>query len=197
MPFGVAIAAAGTAYAANRSNKASKEASKAQAGQNAEERDFILQQTSQARDDVNRLYGMQADNSMMGGQAALDILRGSLPQQAGLFNQGQNNAMSAILGGQVTPFQQPDFGFIPQTLPQYKSSQQPKENNILGKDAMVAMLGAYDPYENVPSNVGTSPSTKDLLNPLNYAKDPVGGAKAIVKKIESKDPARKALKKLF
>jgi hypothetical protein len=197
MPFGVAIAAAGTAYAANRSNKASKEASKAQAGQNAEERDFILQQTSQARDDVNRLYGMQADNSMMGGQAALDILRGSLPQQAGLFNQGQNNAMSAILGGQVTPFQQPDFGFIPQTLPQYKNSQQPKENNILGKDAMVAMLGAYGPYENVPSNVGTSPSTKDLLNPLNYAKDPVGGAKSIVKKIESKDPARKALKKLF
>jgi hypothetical protein len=189
MPWGVALAAAGTAYAAKKSNDASKDASKAQAGQNQQERDFILQQTGQARDDVNRIYGTQAQNSMLGGQTALDILRGSLPQQAGLFNQGQNNAMSAILGGQITPFAQPDFSFLPQSLPQYNTFQQvaPSNAQAMGPEQMIA---------NQPAKNG-SPSTSQLLNPLNYAKDPIGGAKSIVKKIESKDPVRKALKKLF
>jgi hypothetical protein len=195
MPWGLAIAAAGTAYAAKKSNDASKDASKAQAGQNAEERDFILQQTSQARDDANQIFGMQAQNSRMGGQAALDILRGSLPQQAGLFNQGQNNAMAAILGGQVTPFQQPDFGFIPQSLPQYQNYQQMAAPS--GSDPAMAAALAEAQRNQQLQQVGKQASTKDLLNPLNYAKDPVGGAKAIVKKIESKDPVRKALKKLF
>jgi hypothetical protein len=193
MPWGVAIAAAVSAYAANRQNAAAKDASKAQSAQNQQERDFILKQTSQARDDVNRIYGGQAQNSMMGGQAALDILRGALPQQAGLFNQGQNNAMSAILGGQVTPFAQPDFGFIPQSLPQYGTYQQvaPSGAQPIGPDQMGVNQAANQAAKN------GLPSTKDLLNPLNYAKDPVGGAKSIVKKIESKDPVRKALKKLF
>lgn len=118
------IAAAGTAYAADRQNKGAKESAKAQSGQNEAERQFILAQTNMARDDAGRIYGNQAQNSMTGGQAALDIMRGSFPQQAGLFNQSQNNAMAAILGGQVTPFAQPDFSFIHQSLPQYKYMQQ-------------------------------------------------------------------------
>ena len=129
MPFGAALVAAGTVYAADKQNDAAKDAGKRQSAQNAQERDFILQQTGQARDDVNRIYGTQAQNSMLGGQAALDILRGSLPQQAGLFNQGQNNAMSAILGGQITPFAQPDFSFLPQSLPNYGSYQQVMPSN--------------------------------------------------------------------
>ena len=124
MPFGAALVAAGTIYAADKSNDAAKNASRSQRDQNQQERDFILQQTGQARDDVNRIYDAQAQNTMMGGQSAFNILSGALPQQAGLFNQGQNNAMSAILGGQITPFAQPDFGFLPQQLPQYKSFQQ-------------------------------------------------------------------------
>lgn len=130
MPFGAALVAAGTIYAADKTNDTAKEAGKNQAGQNAAEREFILQQTGQARDDVNRIYGMQADNSMMGGQAALDILRGALPQQAGFFNQGQNNAMAAILGGELTPFAQPDYSFIQQTVPQYKKFQQVAPSSV-------------------------------------------------------------------
>ena len=98
-----------------------KGAAKAQGKQNEIARDFILQQTNQARGDVNDIFNAQAQNSMMSGQAAADILRGSLPQQAGLFNQGQNNALSAILGGQITPFQQPDFSFLQQAMPQYQT----------------------------------------------------------------------------
>ena len=131
MPFGAALIAAGTYYAADKTNDAAKSAGKNQASQNAAEREFILQQTGQARDDVNRIYGMQADNSMMGGQAALDILRGSLPQQAGFFNQGQNNAMAAILGGELTQFAQPDYSFIQQTVPQYKKFQQVAPSNSI------------------------------------------------------------------
>lgn len=189
MPWGVAIAAAGTAYAAKKNNDASKDASKAQAGQNQQERDFILQQTGQARDDVNRIYSGQAQNSMMGGQAALDILRGALPQQAGLFNQGQNNAMSAILGGQLTPFAQPDFGFIPQALPQYNTFQQvaPSGAQQIGPEQMGSNQAAKNGL----------PSTKSILNPLNYASNPVQGAKDVVKKIQSKSPVAKALKKIF
>lgn len=130
MPFGSALVAAGTIYAADKTNDTAKQAGKNQAGQNAAEREFILQQTGQARDDVNRIYGMQADNSMMGGQAALDILRGALPQQAGFFNQGQNNAMAAILGGELTPFAQPDYSFIQQTVPQYKKFQQVAPSSV-------------------------------------------------------------------
>lgn len=118
------IAAAGTAYAASQQNKGAKDAAKAQGGQNEAERQFILQQTNQARGDIGQIYNNQANNAMLGGQAALDIMRGALPQQAGFFNQGQNNAMSAILGGEITPFAQPDFSFIPQSLPQYQSAQQ-------------------------------------------------------------------------
>ena len=124
MPWGAALTLATTAYAADKGNDAAKATAKSQRDQNQQERDFILQQTNQAKDDVNRIYGGQAQNSMMGGQEALDILSGALPQQAGLFNQGQNNAMSAILGGQITPFAQPDFSFLPKSLPQYRSFQQ-------------------------------------------------------------------------
>lgn len=98
-----------------------KGAAKAQEKQNAEARDFILQQTNQARGDINDIFNAQAQNSMMGGQTAADILRGSMPQQAAMFNQGQNNAMAAILGGQITPFQQPDFSFLNQAVPQYQT----------------------------------------------------------------------------
>jgi len=88
-----------------------KGAAKAQAQQNAQARDFILEQTGQARNDIGNIFNAQAKNAMTGGQTAFDILSGALPQQAALFNQGQNNAMAAILGGQITPFSQPDFSF--------------------------------------------------------------------------------------
>lgn len=127
-----------------------KGAAKAQEKQNAESRDFILQQTNQARGDINDIFNAQAQNSMMGGQAALDILRGSMPQQAAMFNQGQNNAMAAILGGQITPFQQPDFSFLNQSIPQYQSftpsqpqaPQAPQTQNQMSQIARLRLMGA-------------------------------------------------------
>ena len=130
-----------------------KGAAKSQSQQNAQEREFIQQQTGQARDDVNRIYGTQADNSMMGGQAALDILRGAIPQQSGFFNQGQNNAMAAILGGELTPFAQPDYSFIQQSIPQYKKFQQVAPSN-----SMASLLSGA-----VPSLPATTSAGKNAL----------------------------------
>ena len=176
MPWAAAIAAVGAGYAANRQNAASKDATKAQSGQNEAERQFILQQTGQARDDASQIYGGQAQNTMMGGQAALDILRGALPQQAGLFNQGQNNAMSAILGGEITPFAQPDFSFIPQAIPQYTNY---KPAPVMGPQQLASALGGNTGKESI------------------LDKTPSWAKSSLTKKIEKKSPARKALKKLF
>jgi hypothetical protein len=131
-----------------------KGASKAQTQQNEQARDFIVRQTDQARTDVNNIFNKQSQNSMLGGQAALDILRGALPQQAGIFNQGQNNAMSAILGGQVTPFAQPDFGFIPQSIPQYVPYQQaaPTGAQPIGAGQSGANLAAKSDLKNSQIN---------------------------------------------
>jgi hypothetical protein len=70
-------------------------------------------------------------------------------------------------------------------------SANPEAEKQAAEDELGANAGGQQ------QNAKQPPSTSQLLNPLNYAKDPIGGAKAIVKKIESKDPARKLLKKLF
>ena len=106
-----------------------KAASKQQAKQNQQERQFILQQTQQAQNLLQQMYPTMQQNTMLGGQQALDIARGALPQMANVRQQGTQNAIAAILGGQGTQLQ-PNFNFLPQQLPQYQTYQQPQAQPV-------------------------------------------------------------------
>ena len=122
------------AHSASKARKASssaadKAASATQAG------------TSQAREDINRIFPQAQQASQQGFQGALDVFGQSLPAQTDVFQQGNVGAQQAILSGmpqiqnailggnvdysQMQPFQvqTPDLGFFQQTLPQIKQQQ--------------------------------------------------------------------------
>lgn len=90
-----------------------KGAAKAQGQQNEQDRQFIQQQTQQAQALLQQMYPVMQQNTMQYGQQALDTMRGALPQMAGVRQQGTQNAIAAILGGQGTQIQ-PNFDFLPQ-----------------------------------------------------------------------------------
>lgn len=211
MPWAAAAAVVSAGIGAYSSNKASKEQSEGiQKGIDAS---AALAQ--QARDDVNRLFDVGYKQGRAGIEGAFNFYRQAAPQriapvtqgyQQGInvLGQGAQQANNAILGLPVDmsftnqQVQQAPAGYLDQA--KLAPAEMPKENNILGGAIKEVMLGSANPAAAAASaaaKTGNLASTKDLLNPLNYAKDPVGGAKAIVKKIESKDPVRKALKKIF
>lgn len=103
-----------------------KAASKQQTKQNEQERQFIMQQTQKAQDLLQQMYPAMQQNTMLGGQQSLDIARGALPQMAGIRQQGTQNAIAAILGGQGTPIQ-PNFDFLPKQLPQFQAGGQQQQ----------------------------------------------------------------------
>lgn len=102
-----------------------KGAAKQQAQQNAQERAFILGQTQKAQDLLQGMYPTMQQNAMLGGQAALTTMRNALPQASNVRQQGTQNAIAALLGGQGAQIQ-PNFNFIPQNLPQYQTYQNPQ-----------------------------------------------------------------------
>ena len=103
-----------------------KGAAKAQGKQNEQERQFIQQQTHQAQGLLQQMYPAMQQNTMQYGQQALDTMRGALPQMAGVRQQGTQNAIAAILGGQGTQIQ-PNFDFLPKQLPQLQMGGQPQQ----------------------------------------------------------------------
>lgn len=125
MPFGASIVAAaaglGSLGAAAMTNKGNRDTARAQGEQNAAEREFILQQTNQARDMAGKIYDSQASNAMLGGRAALDVLRGAYGSQAGIYDQSANNAMAAILGGQINPYTI-DQSYLNVQMPNYQTA---------------------------------------------------------------------------
>lgn len=193
----------------------SRQASKQQAKGIEKGIEVSSELAQQARDDVMRLWGQGAKQGRAGMEGAFNFYRQAAPQrmapvtqgfQQGInvLGQGAQQANNAILGLPVDmsftnqQVQQAPAGYLDQA--KLAPAEMPKENNILGGAIKEVMLGSANPAAAAASaaaKTGNLASTKDLLNPLNYAKDPVGGAKAIVKKIESKDPARKLLKKIF
>ena len=103
--------------------------------------DFIREGVEQARGDIMPLFESAQQNRMLGGQAALDIFGGAVPEQARMFGlgnvgaqqvlgQGAQQYQNAILGNPVNysfarPQQlEPDFSFMPTQLPQFQTSQQ-------------------------------------------------------------------------
>jgi hypothetical protein len=102
-----------------------KGAAKQQSQQNAQERNFILGQTQKAQDLLQGMYPTMQQNSMLGSQAALTTMRNALPQTSNVRQQGTQNAIAALLGGQGSQIR-PNFNFIPQDLPQYQTYQNPQ-----------------------------------------------------------------------
>ena len=100
-----------------------KGAAKQQAKQNEQDRAFILGQTQKAQDLLQSMYPTMQQNAMLGGQAALTTMRNAMPQASQVRQQGTQNAIAAILGGQGQQLR-PNFDFIPQNLPQFQTYQQ-------------------------------------------------------------------------
>jgi hypothetical protein len=200
----VVLSAGAAAYS---SNKASKQQAKGVA-KGIEASSALAQQ---ARDDVNRLFAVGAAQGRSGIEGAFNFYKQAAPQrmapvsqgfQQGInvLGQGAQQANNAILGLPVDmnftsqQVQQAPAGYLDQaqlTQVPMLGSANPEAEKQAAEDELGANAGGQQ------QNAKQPPSTSQLLNPLNYAKDPIGGAKAIVKKIESKDPARKLLKKLF
>ena len=118
-----------------------KGASKAQSRENEANREFIARQAEQARGDIIPLFGAAQGSREAGAQAVMDIFGQSVPQQAGLFQQGNVGAQqvlgqgsqqfqNAILGQPIDrSFMQPqqfqtDFSFLNNPLPQFQTAQQ-------------------------------------------------------------------------
>ena len=115
-----ALGAGASLYVANKQNQASKDAAKAQAHQNASDRQF------QARNDVTNMYPQMQQNAMLSGQAALTTMNNAFPQQTYARQQGTQNAIAALLGGQGKQIQ-PNFNFMPKQLPNYQMYQSPSQ----------------------------------------------------------------------
>ena len=95
-----------------------KAASKAQAKQNASERQFMLDQSEKAKAELQNIFPQLNRNAMTGANAAANILRGSVPAQTNIASQGAQNAMAAILGGQINPYNV-DMSFLNQQIPDF------------------------------------------------------------------------------
>jgi len=132
-----------------------KAASKQQTKQNEQERAFILGQTQKAQDLLQGMYPTMQQNAMLGGQAAYTTLRNALPQQAQLRQQGTQNAIAAILGGQGQQLQ-PNFDFMPQNLPQFQTYQQPQAPYQMNPQATEGMNEAQsrDYYGKIAQMLG-------------------------------------------
>ena len=76
-----------------------KEGMQAQAGDNAERRQFIEQQANQARADIFGIAPAADTNRNMGFQQALDIYGQTMPQQLGTFQQGNVGAQEQLIQG--------------------------------------------------------------------------------------------------
>lgn len=125
--LGVAALGAGASlYAANKQNQASKDAAKAQANQNESDRQFQVEMANQARNDVTSMYPQMQQNAMLSGQAALTTMNNAFPQQTYARQQGTQNAIAALLGGQGKQIQ-PNFNFMPKQLPNYQMYQSPSQ----------------------------------------------------------------------
>lgn len=154
------IAAVGAVGAAAMQNKSSKDASKSQANQNASDRQFQVDMANQARTDVTGMYPQMQQNAMLGGQAALTTINNAFPQQTYARQQGTQNAIAALLGGQGTQIK-PNFDFMPQQMPNYQTYQ---------------TVGAMGPQQDIYSQSAQSQSgDNSLTNRLllgGYVADP-------------------------
>jgi hypothetical protein len=74
-------------------------AQRAQAGANQETQAYIDQRAQQAREDLLRLFPESQRQQQQGFSAALDVLRGAIPQQMQLSEQGSMRAQQQLGSG--------------------------------------------------------------------------------------------------
>jgi len=138
-----AVVGTGLAIKGSRDQKkASKKALQSQEKQVSENRDFISKSQTQARADVQRIFPEAQQQRQLGFQGALDVFGETIPQQLGVFQQGNLAAQQALLGGlpqiqnailgrpvdfsQFQPQQlRFDSSFAQQQLPDFQALQAP------------------------------------------------------------------------
>lgn len=196
MPWAAAAAVVAAGIGAASSNKASKEQSKGiQKGIDAS---AALAQ--QARGDVMKLWQQGSTQGRAGIEGAFNFYKQAAPQrmapvtqgfQQGInvLGQGAQQANNAILGLPV------DMGFTNQQV-----AQAPTGYLDQAKLTQAPMLGAQDLLTEQPTvdqNQSANANPSKSTSKLDKIEDPLGLKDPIVKKIESKDPVRKLIKKLF
>lgn len=93
-------------------------AQKSQEAANARSAQYTKEQAKQARRDALSLFPAAEKNILAGGQAALDLLGGLVPQQIDAMRAGSSAARDAILGtGRGDVNFTPDYSILQQILP--------------------------------------------------------------------------------
>ena len=155
-----AVTAAGTAYAANKSSKASKQQTQAL----EKSQDITRQATKEARADAINLFDRGLQQQAEGFNRSINLLSGGLQPQANMMNQGNLNAqntllsggqgyMNAILGNSANPYaglsaQQvtPDFSYLTNFVDQQSqiANPPPKEK----RPDQQPVMGPYQQHFN-------------------------------------------------
>lgn len=194
------IGAVGAIGAAAMQNKSSKDASKSQSSQNAADRQFQIDMANQARGDIQGMYPQMQQNTMLGGQAALTTMRNAIPQQSQVRQQGTQNAIAALLGGQGAQIK-PNFDFLPQDMPQYQAYQQQLALPQSQMDIAQQLAGgAGNSTTNKLLLNGYVADPRDAFNPKNMLTNPLatlGVGKKVTDKVDPIKNTKKLLSKIF
>lgn len=196
------IGAVGALGAAAMQNKGAKDAANSQANQNASDRQFQVDMANQARTDVTGMYPQMQQNAMLGGQAALSTMRNAMPQQTYARQQGTQNAIAALLGGQGKQIQ-PNFDFMPQQLPNYQTYQNSgavgQQQDIYSQAAQAQSAQAQSGDNSLANKLllgGYVADPRDAFNPKNMLTNPLATL-GVGKKVTDKIDPVKVTKKLF
>jgi hypothetical protein len=204
---GASVIGAGlNAHSNSQAAKAQARASQSAAGE-------VKDATTQARDDLFKLFPASQDALSTGYKGAADMYGQSVPQQANIFQQGNVAAQqqilagmpqfqNAILGGQVdysqfqpTELQQPDFNFLQNqefTAPEpFNPNYGMTDEQIQHATATQPQPYVYDPNAMGPNLSGTNSQPEEIN--MASGKGFLAGNKAVLEN----DPANRLLKKLF
>lgn len=213
MTWGMVAVAAATVVGGAVNYKSNKDSQKATATASDKAAAQLEETTGAARADLEDLFSQSGQRQEQGFQGALDVFGQSLPAQTDVFTQGNVAAQQQILQGlpqiqnalmgnqvdysQLQPFQvqQPDLSFFQQQLPQKPAQQTlPQDYIPVGPEEVVSDL----------SGNTKTPSEIDKFLSFNrkvFREDPVNrlAVKKFedVKKIATKDPVVRGIKKLF
>ncbi len=214
MPWTAAAIAGAAVVGAAASSNASKRAAASGADTANAQMGATDAAIQRARGDLFKLFPSAEDNAQKGYQGALDVFGQFMPQQADTFQQGnvaaQNQilagmpqAHNALMGGAIdySQFQPTQIDYDPsvfqQQLPDYQST-----GDALGFDAPGGM-NFIGPQQN-PTNALMGPTQLSQVPSLgkgwvDYNKKALDAdiAARFTKKVATKDPVVKGLKKLF
>lgn len=135
------IGVAGSILGAKKDREAARDATQGQ-------QQLIAQQAGIARGDINQLFPQAQQARDLGFQQSLNVLGGALPQQAGLFQQGNVGAQQALLQG----------------LPQFQNAilGMPTDLNALQPQSFDFNFDFLDPFMTQPQQNLTGPPSRSI-----------------------------------